>query len=196
MQDYDDTGVGRHGSPPPSYDMYGDDDDERAVGSRTPHHGDGGQEEEDGRYLMDHHEFDQSSGGESISPLYGGGLQRDEPVSAWGSAARVRHACVLDLQKQRVLVPCLACAVLTVSMCTWAPARCYVQMTHDSGRSPLNFDLSADSPMGGRPLGPNMARDEDTPLGSQLSSAFSAPSLRFEEVGEAGPCCCRGLLHR
>jgi hypothetical protein len=104
MQDYDDTGVGRHGSPPPSYDMYGDDDDERAVGSRTPHHGDGGQEEEDGRYLMDHHEFDQSSGGESISPLYGGGLQRDEPVSAWGSAARVRHGGVLALQKQRVLV--------------------------------------------------------------------------------------------
>lgn len=57
-------------------------------------------------------------------------------------------------------------------------------MTHDSGRSPLNFDLSADSPMGGRPLGSGMARDEDTPLGSQLSSAFSAPSLRFEEVGE------------
>lgn len=76
-------------------------------------------------------------------------------------------------------------------------------MTHDSGRSPLNFDLSADSPMGGRPLGPNMARDEDTPLGSQLSSAFSAPSLKFEEVRQlhiaaagdlytvdsAGMCC-------
>lgn len=93
MQDYDDTGMGRHGSPPPSYDTYGDDDDERAVGSRTPHHGDGGQEEEDGRYLMDHHEFDQSSGGESISPLYGGGLQRDEPVSAWGVVARVQRTC-------------------------------------------------------------------------------------------------------